>query len=297
MEPTGQLNEALTVEVKQLIKTSRNYEDAGAGFCALGPEAISILCSIVQAEGKRRSRLRWFFLSLNLLGPLINLILIAALPKGIREPYQFLTWGIAGIGAFGNVFLVSYGGRATKLLASLNDVRVVGPLLDAVTANYDNDSLKVSMRYSLSRLLPRLQSSDVSCLLPRHITALNAEIDFCRAWKWGTPGEVAYTLIVLKALEQVGDETSLPVVEKVFASVRHQQVREAAEACLPFLQARTVMGKNTLLRATSSDTTHLLLPARRGEGQGADVLLRPRAAELTQMLPEDEMVTRISAGQ
>ena len=275
MDTVEQAPPSLTAQVKRLVKSSRNQQDVGAALCALGSDAILLLCSTVQAEGKRRKRLRWFFTTLNLIGPLINLILISLIPREAREPYQMLVWGVAGVGALGNVWLVWRGGHATKMLAHLDDMRVIGPLLDALTANYTDVTLKATIRLSLLRLLPRLQASDAACLLPRHIAALNREIDFCRAWKWGMPAEVAYALVVFKALEQVGDETSVASVTKVFETTQNAQTREAALACLPFLQARAAMGKHTLLRAASQEAENLLLPAQATQIAEPGVLLRP----------------------
>jgi hypothetical protein len=71
-------------------------------------------------------------------------------------------------------------------------------------------------------------------------------------------------IAALRALEQVGDETALPVVEKLAKSAGDTQVRFAAQECLPFLQQRAdqVRVEQTLLRAS-------------GPGSSADVLLRP----------------------
>jgi len=77
-----------------------------------------------------------------------------------------------------------------------------------------------------------------------------------------------------QALEQVGDETSLPTVEKLFETTDNDRVLKAAEACLPFLQQRAVLGKHTLLRAASHNTADLLLPAHGAAEPAPDMLLR-----------------------
>ncbi|MCW3054699.1 MAG: hypothetical protein JWN14_3869 [Chthonomonadales bacterium] len=269
----------LTAKVKRLVRKRHDPQEASAKIAALGDEAVSILCSLALVEAKRRNPLRWSLLFLSMLGPMANIILIEALPRATREPYQIMAWGLFFMGTFGNLFLLSFGGRATKLLAGLDTIRVVGPLLDAMTANDRDVTLKPTIRAALYRLLPRLQASDVSLLLPRHITALNREIDFCRVWKWGAPREVEYALVVFKALEQVGDETSVPVVEHVLQTTRNEQTREAAEACLTFLRTHAAMGKHSLLRAVNSDTSDLLLPAHGGANSEPSVLLRPYSAQ------------------
>lgn len=273
MQATDRQTEALTIKVQQLVRTSRSSHEAGAELCALGADAISLLCSLVQAERKRRDQLVLFFAGVSVLSYTIILIIMLVLPRENRQPYQMLAMGTAGTGLLGTIIMTQFGGRATRLLARLDDVRVVGPLLDSLEV-YNNNATQKSLRQLLTRLLLRLQASDASGLLPRHISALNRELDACCAWKWGASAENAYALILFKALEQVGDETSVPSVEKALASAQQRQVREAAKACLPFLQARTAMGKHTLLRAASSDTAHLLLAAQSEEEQDPNGLLR-----------------------
>ena len=127
---------------------------------------------------------------------------------------------------------------------------------------------------SLSSLLPRLQASDAKNLLPRHISILNNELTHRRTLKWKPRVGTDHILTVLKALEQVGDETSLTAVEKLVHITKSEKVREAAEACLPFLQQRAVLGKHTLLRAASHNTADLLLPAHGAAEPKSDTLLR-----------------------
>ncbi len=64
-------------------------------------------------------------------------------------------------------------------------------------------------------------------------------------------------------------------VERVLRTTRDQQIREAAEACLPYLQARAAMGKHTLLRAVSEEGGELLRAAHGSEGDEYHALLRP----------------------
>ena len=74
-------------------------------------------------------------------------------------------------------------------------------------------SLKNKIRKSVSRLLPSLRADDTSWLLPRHIAVINREVSAWHTLKWAAPSATAYALVLLKALEQVGDETSVPAVK------------------------------------------------------------------------------------
>ncbi len=264
----------LTKKVRQLINTSSNRHHMGAEIVALGDEGLAILCSLAASERQLRTRLRWFFLGLMLAGPLIDIALIVILPRPRPAIYQVLTGGIRFLGIAGIVIASVRGMRTNRLLCCLDDVRLVGPLLDSVMLLSLDTQTNESLRRSLSRLLPQLRASDKPHLLPHHITALNRELARCHSWKWESSEGLDYALAILKALEQVGDETSLPAVEKVLATSKNEKVREAAEACLPFLQQRAVMGKHTLLRASNHNTADLLLPASGSIVHEPDTLLR-----------------------
>ena len=150
------------------------------------------------------------------------------------------------------------------------------PLLDALASR--DARIVPSIRVSLTRLLPQLQSSDAYRLLPRHITALNKDLDICRSWEWEDAGNVEYALAVFQALEKIGDENSVQVLEQISLTTRNGKVRDAAVACLPFLRERAALGKNTLLRVARSDTLDLLLPAHSGATSEPKVLLRPHTS-------------------
>jgi len=87
--------------------------------------------------------------------------------------------------------------------------------------------------------------------------------------------DVDLTLSVLKALEQIGDESLIPVVEKLAkerpATREAEEIQEAARACLPFLRlhAEDARQAKTLLRAADPSASHdagdLLLPVTETE--------------------------------
>jgi hypothetical protein len=152
----------------------------------------------------------------------------------------------------------------------------------AITSHDLDSSIRDTVRKSLSRLLPRLKANDSCSLLPRHIVALNHEIAGWHILKRAGNNVTDYTLALLKALEQVGTETSIPAVERMLQSTKNPKVREPAEACLPYLQAQASAGRHTLLRAASEEGGELLRAATGSEGPEANVLLRPTSDRASQ---------------
>jgi hypothetical protein len=59
METTDERTAGLLREVKWLVRKTVEPQDAAAKVAALGDEAVTVLCSLVQLEGRRRIRLRW----------------------------------------------------------------------------------------------------------------------------------------------------------------------------------------------------------------------------------------------
>ena len=101
-----------------------------------------------------------------------------------------------------------------------------------------------------------------------------------------------FQLVILRALEQVGDAQAIPVVERISQRTPRwsgqEQVQAAAVECLPFLLQRAdeEKARNTLLRsacAFAGETSELLHPAEGGEGNDPRQLLRgsPQSPDLT----------------
>ncbi len=85
-------------------------------------------------------------------------------------------------------------------------------------------------------------------------------------------------------MEQVGDKRfykDVSILAKMHAtSESERQIKEAAENCLPFLEARkgVVSAHATLLRPSNQQTassTELLRPAKAASETSTDELLRP----------------------
>jgi hypothetical protein len=145
-------------------------------------------------------------------------------------------------------------------ITTLDDVRMVGPLLDVLESSqqmweYDDPSRR-AIKATLTRLLPRLQVSDIAWLTADQRAAISRLLYYSthRNYPWHFDDDLA--LACLKALEQVGGSQALPYVEELSrVEGRHetrQRIRQAALECLPFLRERdrAEQAAQTLMRAS-----------------------------------------------
>jgi hypothetical protein len=164
-------------------------------------------------------------------------------------------------------------------LAAIDDLRIVGQLATAL--NWPNESVRMIVTEALAQHLPKLKASDSSLLNTEQRDSIYRMLKMSNASTY-----FSFIMATLAALEQVGDYAALPYVrelaETVPASGTQRKVCEAAQRCLPFLEARadqTSMSQ-TLLRGSSltpAGQEALLRPASRSTDDGAEVLLRPGA--------------------
>jgi hypothetical protein len=168
------------------------------------------------------------------------------------------------------------------ILTKTHDTRLIGPLLmmllpDPVAGTSALIDLQDPSRRALSGalkvLLPSVRQDTI--LTKDQMQVLLSLLD--RPYQ-----DVPLTLAILKALEQIGDESAIPVVERLADEWRHNpKVTQAAQECLPSLQKRVEETKHarTLLRASSNGesvpTEMLLRPAVNATPDGPDQLLRP----------------------
>ena len=197
---------------------------------------------------------------------------------------------IHGSGAFAGLFLGLFYLQAyvqrkiARPLIALDLPQAVGPLIDVLATS---DVLRdQEINDVLIRLLPRLQASDANLLLPRHRKYLNQFLGRDASWLYpNTASRAELKIAILRTLEQVGDKTSLPAVEKLAKSAANLQVRLAAQDCLPFLQQRVDHSntQQTLLRASGADAAPevLLRPASSGEEAAPEQLLRASTLDKT----------------
>jgi hypothetical protein len=158
--------------------------------------------------------------------------------------------------------------EATQELAHLDDVRGIGLLAEAL--EWPDTATRKTAIEALTRLLPRLRTDDAGLLNTRQRACLYRMLLLQNARRYGD-----LLVAILQALEQVGEETALPYVQRMATSrptkTVQKRVQEAAVQCLPLLEAQIaqVRSSQTLLRAAAPELA------------GATALLRPAESALT----------------
>jgi len=158
------------------------------------------------------------------------------------------------------------------------DVRMVGPLLDALSLAVGERRQAIVLL--LTALLPQLSARDAPLLNAGQRRRLCAVLTLGEALE-----ETAFVVAILQALEQVGDEGALPSVQRLARrrsrDVRAQPVCAAARKCLPRLLERVEKDRESqaLLRAVPVSEETLLRPARGSSPSDPDQLLRSDASE------------------
>jgi hypothetical protein len=195
-------------------------------------------------------------------------------------------------------------------LAEIEDLRVVGPLIDALLFGEDA-RVCVPAFHTLVRLLPRMRAGDAHLLTETHRAYLRqifvirpSVCTFVARSRTGftlrRPEEFANVhaelqVAILQAFEQVGDAKAVAIVrrlaEREAKTDAQRRVKEAAEACLPLLLARTdqTRAQQTLLRAASGsqeDSAELLRGAAGPIEANPHTLLRSSAPEEVETLEE-----------
>ena len=141
-------------------------------------------------------------------------------------------------------------------------------LLDSYGFVADSDIRKA--QDALERLLPRMSREQLDALTPlQRQTLLKPLAQSLKYTNRGTQTMVYRVRTILKALEQIGDQRELPLVEQLAAiEVRthmDQQLQQAAAECLPYLQIRA---------EEQRQQTTLLRPSASASSVNSDVLLR-----------------------
>ncbi len=134
-----------------------------------------------------------------------------------------------------------------RALAGLSDKRMIPTLLDVYGLLETGQGRIVGV---LTRMLPRLTASDAPLLTKEHRKRLHGFLDHWSPSKKHYPSE--FIVAILRGLEQVGDKSSVPFVARLANNYRDTPVRRAARLCLPYLEARSKRGADTLLRAASA---------------------------------------------
>ena len=206
---------------------------------------------------------------------------LAALIDGETSPHGTPTFYVLNIGyslvvsailALPVVRIQARLRRANALLAKVDDVRAIGPLIESLHSS-DRDTCQ-SAEWALRHLLPRLKATDANLLNERQRESLFRALAITHA---------DFVLAALKALEQIGDEKAIEHVHRLVDGLgkagKVPRVQKAAADCLAFLRVKAQRDQEnrTLLRpATGADSegTHLLRPAGSVPDVPPELLLR-----------------------
>ena len=215
----------------------------------LGPDGVSLLLSELKAMGNVFQPLFRAFGWALAVGCLVHYLWLLC---GGPEGPTFLS---AAVVPAVLIWELRRNRNATaRLLAQVEDRRIVGPLTEAL--DYGDAVTRDAARRCLLRLLPQLTPADAFKLEPRHRRRLNRVL--------GSEDE-PLILAVLQALPRIGDSSSVASVQQLKRHAQSNRLKLAAAECLPLLtlriEERRISG--TLLRPSSEADT------------SPDMLLRP----------------------
>jgi hypothetical protein len=183
--------------------------------------------------------------------------------------WHFFPWWIwmFGGGAAASDNTLGKRRQATHALSQADEPRTVGVL--ALVMSEDDSYVHDAARKALYRLLPRVRASDAAYIDAEQMSALLALAD---------SEDPQMQLALLAALEQVGDERALSVVQDLAVNAS-TAVRNRAIECLPALEARTqrVREQSTLLRGVSAPHSAIQ----------SEQLLRPTLSSPTDAAPDE----------
>ncbi|HSV74291.1 MAG TPA: hypothetical protein VLH79_11080 [Chthonomonadales bacterium] len=257
--------QALTNDVLEKLGSRKETQRAQAeavvgGLGAFAPDA---LMAVLRKEGEqRRRRRKWVWVALAAF--VVLMVVLASV-------------GMAhNIGVFGGMFsamcawaaVSAVQKNAARKLAEFDDIRSTGFLLEAL--EYDDGQLREIAAAKLTVLLPRLKASDAVLLTEEQRACLNRQTGKVRIDR-----EAPLLLAMLKALEQVGDERSVPAVRALANRPGNGEVaarvRAAAREALPAVEQSAERWRNA---------TTLLRPASGAAADRAEErLLRPSASD------------------
>lgn len=204
----------------------------------LGPEGVSLLLCELKLMGNVIQRLPGALGRALAVGCLIDYLwLLVGGPPG---PALLPAVGVLTV----LVWQLRRNRNATaRLLAQVEDRRIVGPLTEAM--DYGDAVTRDAARQCLLRLLPQLAPGDASTLDARHRRRLNRVL--------GSEDE-PLILAILRALPRIGDSSAIGPVQNLKRNASSKKVKRAATDCLPLLILRIedLRISGTLLRPSSS---------------------------------------------
>jgi hypothetical protein len=180
-------------------------------------------------------------------------------------------WVFLGGGALAADERVSKRREAVQALYTAGEPRAVGVL--AIALRDGDYTVQRVAEQALRDLLPRVRASDAAYIDREQMAALLTLAEH---------GNAHMQTVLLRALEQIGDERAIPAVESLVAYGATTAVRRLASECLPYLTERVRLAReqSTLLRGSASPalaaaSAQLLRPASGKETTPAEQLLRP----------------------
>lgn len=157
--------------------------------------------------------------------------------------------------------------QLTKTLVHYEDVRAVGPLVEALYIVEDK-AFRSKTAAALTRLLPRLRQEDASLLDAQQRRLLSQYFGRVR---WATlERNDDLSLAIVESYWRIGDGTELPAVKRLAQgkgiAAKDTRVREAAQRYVAEMQRRAEVASqpDTLLRASAivhTNSDMLLHPA------------------------------------
>ncbi len=207
----------------------------------LGPEGVSLLLSELNFAGNVFRRLPGALARTLAVGILLNsLWLLGGGPAGAAF--------LPALTVLAMLFWELRRSRnaTARLLAKVEDRRIVGPLTEAL--DYGDAVTRDAARQCLLRLLPEFAPADAYKLESRHRRRLNRVL--------GSEDE-PLILAVLQALPRIGDSSSIAAVQHLNRHTGSKKIKRAAAECLPLLTRRIeeLRISGTLLRPSSESDT------------------------------------------
>lgn len=276
-------NEQLNLEVVQIVRDWNNLvkrTEYERRLNELGPTAVETLLVLVRRDVKRNRLHRYTGIAFIVLSLAINLISYWVDHKSQKNLLLFITFGQFLCLMLGMVFLAWYPHRSARVLSDFDDVRIVGSLLEAC----EDIDAATAIHEALTRILPQMKASDAHMLNTHQKKKLYEMIGLPKLFgKYGRNEDETLQLVILRALQQIGDGAAMPYVEKLAnppaGAKVSKEVQEAARECLPFLTQRAEQERlsMTLLRAAGTMETQsgeLLRPAATNVESDPRALLR-----------------------
>ena len=221
--------------------------------------------------------------------PYCLLLMLAAL--WLQTPMFGMFWIPLLGGVLGALVFTPMQKSAAMELGRREDLQSVGELVAALEMR--DEEVQRIVRPALTRLLPRLRSTDTSLLTEAQRRVLRQSMEnmlFGRQHgKYPTPyDDLPFFHSALKALEQVGDASFIPVVRQWVSGQKYGEdpdLRQAAVECLAYLEQGSLQShaSRELLRASTEDRSMdgkaLLRPAAGTKETASEELLRPSDTE------------------